>query len=77
MWGAVDYARSLGFEPHPEFAAASGQLGAWAGPGAITFGQDGIPMYMSGPHDNPRAVLRTLSRAVGEGNFHFVTSMAP
>lgn len=74
--GAVDYARGLGFEPHADYAATAGHLGSWSGPSAITFGQDGTPMYVSGPHDNPRAVLRTLTRTVGEGNFHYLVPMS-
>ncbi|MCY7342574.1 MAG: helix-turn-helix domain-containing protein [Pseudonocardia sp.] len=73
--GAVDYARGLGFEPHPDFAAARGHLGEWSEASAITFGRDGMPFYMSGPHDNPNAVIRTLTRTVGDGNFHFLTGL--
>ena len=75
--GAVDYARGLGFEPHADYAATAAHLGSWSGPSAITFGRDGMPMYVSGPHDNPRAVLRTLTRTVGEGNFHYLVPMVP
>jgi hypothetical protein len=73
--GAVDYARGLGFEPHADYAATATHLGAWEGSSAITFGQDGVPTYVSGPHDNPRAVMRTLTRTVGEGNFHYLVPM--
>ena len=45
--GSAGYARGLGFDPHPDFAAAEGHLGPWAGPGAITFGKDGKPLYIS------------------------------
>jgi len=75
VFGSVDYARTLGFEPHPDFAAAAGQLGEWAERSAITFGRDGTPLYVSGPNDNPRAVLRTLQQSVGAGNFHYVTHL--
>lgn len=77
VWGAVDYARALGFEPHPDFQPAAAHLGDWQESSAITFGQDGMPMYVSGPHDNPQAVLRTLSRSVGDGNFHYLTVAPP
>jgi len=70
--GSVEYARSLGFDPHPDFAAAEGHLGSWAGPGTITFGKDGKPLYISGPYDDPRPVIRTLERTVGRGNFEFL-----
>ena len=39
--GSVDYARGLGFDPHPDFAAAVGHLGPWTPPSTITFGRDG------------------------------------
>lgn len=70
VWGAVDYARGLGFDPAPDFDAASGHLGAWEGTSAITFGRGGMPLYVAGPYDKPDAVLRTLNRTVGRGNFH-------
>ncbi|HEY1001479.1 MAG TPA: helix-turn-helix domain-containing protein [Streptosporangiaceae bacterium] len=67
--GSVEYARSLGFDPHPDFAAAAGHLGPWIGPGAISFGKDGKPLYVFGPYDDHRSVIRTLKRNVGRGNF--------
>jgi hypothetical protein len=72
--GSIEYARKLGFEPHPDFAAAAGHLGSWTGPGAITFGKDGRPLYISGPYDDPGPVIRTLERTVGPGNFDFVAT---
>jgi hypothetical protein len=74
--GAVDYARGLGFEPHPDFAAASGHLGAWTGPSDITFGRDGKPFYIQGPYDDPTAVARTLDRTVGRDNYHVMIAVA-
>ena len=53
VWGAVDHARSLGFEPAPDFTAAAGHLGSWAETSAITFGRDATPFYVAGPYDNP------------------------
>ncbi|HEX3590253.1 MAG TPA: helix-turn-helix domain-containing protein [Pseudonocardiaceae bacterium] len=72
VFGSLEYARCLGFDPHPDFAAAEGHLGSWTPPSTITFGKDGKPLYISGPYDNPRPVIRTLERAVGVGNFEFV-----
>ncbi len=73
--GCVEYARGLGFEPHPDFAAAEGHLGAWTPPGTITFGRDGKPTYVSGPYDNPSPIIRTLERTVGTGHFDFVAAI--
>lgn len=72
--GSVDYARSLGFEPHSDFAETAGHLGPWTETSAITFGQDGVPLFVQGPHENPLATIRTLTRTVGEGNFHHIAT---
>ncbi|MBV9160980.1 MAG: helix-turn-helix domain-containing protein [Pseudonocardiales bacterium] len=76
VWGAVDYARRLGFEPAPDFARAAGHLGLWQQISAITFGRHGVPFYVSGPFDNPARVICTLTSSVGEGNFHFIAPVA-
>jgi hypothetical protein len=72
VYGAVDYARELGFEPHPDYAPVAGHLGRWEEASAITFGRDGVPFYVQGPYDNGASVLRTLTRSVGKDNFHFI-----
>jgi hypothetical protein len=70
--GAMQYARGLGFEPADAFDGdAAAFLGEWDGPGRIAFGGDGRPFYLNGPYDDPAAVMRTLQRSVGAGNFHF------
>jgi hypothetical protein len=71
VFGAVEYARRLGFAPHPDYAQARDHLGPWSGPSAITFGRDGKPTYISGPHDNLDHVLHTLRRAVGPKGFNY------
>lgn len=73
--GAIDYARSLGFEPHRDFGRARRALGDWNGPSAITFGRDGKALYINGPYDDAKRVLATLERTVGRGGYHFTVSM--
>ncbi len=75
VFGAVDYARGLGFEPHPDFAKVSGHLGAWSGGSDITFGKDGKPLFVQGPYDNAPSVIRTLERSVGPGNFDYIAGL--
>jgi len=72
VWGAVDYARELGFSPHSDFQPTRGHLGEWQETSDITFGRDGVPFYVQGPYDTPGTVIRTLTRSVGDGNFHFI-----
>lgn len=73
--GAVDYARSLGFEPHPDFRRVRRALGSWDGPSAITFGVHGKPLYVNGPYEDPQRVLATLERSVGRDGFHYSVSV--
>jgi hypothetical protein len=75
VWGAVDYAHGLGFEPHPDFPPAAGHLGSWQETSDITFGRDGVPLFIQGPHDDPARVIRTLNRSAGKSNFHFSTAV--
>jgi len=72
VYGAIGYARELGFEPHPDFARAAGYLGTWVGECELTFGRDGKPMYISGPHDDGERIIRMLRRRLGDGNYDFV-----
>ncbi|GIH53804.1 hypothetical protein Mro02_07180 [Microbispora rosea subsp. aerata] len=72
VFGAVDYARDLGFEPAADFAAAAGHLGTWEEKSDIAFGKDGKPFYLSGPDDDVRHVVKTLEQRVGPPpNFEF------
>src|SRR5579863_587737 len=73
VFGAVAYAHKLGFEPHPDFDGCAGHLGPpWEGKSDITFGRDGRPTYIEGPHDEPARIVRTLRRSVGRGKFDYV-----
>jgi hypothetical protein len=74
VFGAIAHARGLGFEPHADFAAAAGHLGEWEPPDSpvIEFGRDGKPLYVQGPHDDYRQILRTLEQSVSADNFHYL-----
>ena len=79
--GAVDYARALGFAPHPDYAGAArlfGSIDAAACPVRYTYGKDGKPLYLSRPEDSPaqsRHILNTLTRRLGPKGFHFLTAI--
>jgi hypothetical protein len=72
VYGAIRYARELGFEPHSDFRRAAGYLGAWDGECELAFGRDGKPMYISGPYDDGERIIRNLHRSLGEGNHDFM-----
>jgi hypothetical protein len=73
VFGAVDYARGLGFEPHPDFAKGAALLGDWeAGSSDVAFGREGKPFYVNGPRDDTYGTIAKLRQAVGDGNFDYL-----
>jgi hypothetical protein len=75
VYGAVDFARQYGFEPHPDFKLASMVLDP---PGThpfrheVNFGKDGKPFFVSGPYDNAKAIVSKLERTAGAGNYDYL-----
>jgi hypothetical protein len=67
--GAVAFSAGLGCAPHPDFEAARGHLGELREPCAITFGCEGRPLYIAGPHDDPIEIMKTLINSVGSHGF--------
>jgi hypothetical protein len=69
--GAVAYARSFGFSPDPDYRHAAKLLdGIDPSTCATTFtyGHDGRPLYIQGPHESPaevEAILRVIQSAGG------------
>ncbi|MBI4431531.1 MAG: hypothetical protein HY587_07465 [Candidatus Omnitrophica bacterium] len=65
IFGAVDYAKKLGFDPHPDFKLARKVLGdeQTTNHHHIRFGgPDGKPLYIQGPDDDADEILEKLSR---------------
>lgn len=75
VFSALEYAESLGFSPHRDFFQARPHLGQWSGQIRIQCGRDGKPFYMSGPYDNSRRIIDTLTHSVGEGNFDYLLNL--
>ncbi|SEG60224.1 hypothetical protein SAMN05444920_103404 [Nonomuraea solani] len=71
VFGSIDYARTLGFEPDAQFGAGSDLLGKWEGGSSVTFGLLGKPYYVQGPGDDPAKVLRTLRRTLSDDEFGY------
>lgn len=68
VWNAVDYAASLGFEPHPDFPEAL--FGPRPSPLVETpLAKPARPFWVRGPDDDVQEILATLDEAVGEGNY--------
>ena len=76
VYGAVDYARSLGFEPHADFELSRHVLGTeeLSRTRGLQFGGPrGKPLYIAGPDDDAPAVLKKLREKLGEDGFEFIT----
>jgi hypothetical protein len=73
----VAYARSLGLEPHPDFAAVEpvfGEISAAACDVDFEFGVDGRPVYIPGQHESAKQIsrrLRHLQDRLGDDGFDF------
>lgn len=71
----VDFAKSLGFSPHPDFRRAYPIFQGIDGSQCkeqFEFGLDGVPTYFAGPRDAPervRAIMAQLEERLGPGNF--------
>jgi hypothetical protein len=72
VYHAIEYARSLGFAPHPDFPEAL------FGPRppellATPLARPERPFYVPGPEDDVEEVLARLRAAVGPGGFDFTS----
>jgi hypothetical protein len=80
IYGALEYAQKLGFDPHPDFYKQKADKildppDAHPRTNGVTFGKDGKPFYVSGPYDTEmksKSVINTLMRTRGPGNFDYL-----
>jgi hypothetical protein len=75
VWGAIAYAKKLGFEPHRDFEQSKAHLGESTSEIGLKFGRNGKPCYVEGPYDNTKKIINTLKNSVGEGNFNYLFGM--
>jgi len=72
IYQSIDYAAQFGFEPQSDFAQSQYVLeprGELEEPYKLTFGKNGKPFFISGPHDNAKQVITQLEKTAGQGNF--------
>jgi len=80
LYGALEYARNYGFEPHPDFTRLHADQvldppDAHPRSYKVEFGKDGKPLYISGPNESQyqsMQIVQTLERTAGEGNFNYM-----
>lgn len=76
VYGAIDFARRYGFEPHPDFKLGGMVLDPPApSRHKLEFGKDGKPFYVSRPYDNARAIVDKLEKTAGAGNYDYMVML--
>ena len=76
--GSIEYARRLGFEPHPDYHRLKpifGDIDPQESSVEFEFGSEGKPLFISGPHDGPercRRIISMLQDCCGPEGFHFM-----
>lgn len=78
IYASIDYAAQFGFEPNKDYALSQHLLlprGELKEPYHLTFGRNGKPFYIAGPHDNAARILRQLEKNPGAGNFDYVAPL--
>lgn len=74
--GVVDYAKELGFNPHPDYKNANELLGtidASVCPVKYTYGKNGKPFYMNGPYESlaeSQRIINILTEKCGADGFN-------
>jgi hypothetical protein len=79
IFGAIDYAESLGFKPHKDWEIAQFILMPRNAvePRDWKFGKEGKPFFISGPNDNSMSVMNKLNQSLGAGNFDYLAQVSP
>ncbi len=76
--GAVEYAQSFGFPPHPDYRHASMLLDGIdpsSCPNEFKFGRDGQPFYIQGPNESP-AQAAAIAQRVHAARGHYIVSLS-
>ncbi len=83
IYGGLEYAAKLGFEPHSDYYKQHADLmldppDAHPRVDHVVFGYEGKPLYVSGPYDSElksKSIIKTLERTCGAGNFNYLVSI--
>ncbi|MGB3619128.1 MAG: hypothetical protein WBA12_13505 [Catalinimonas sp.] len=75
VWGGLDYAADLGFEPDADFGVAQYLLSprrAVPFVDAVEFGHEGRPCFVVGPYDDVDRVIAQLEQRVGPNGYEVI-----
>lgn len=74
IYGAIEYAEDLGFQPNKDFEVTEYILDDVESIEyeEIEFGKNGKPYYVAGPYDDVKRIQSILNRSVGEGNYEIL-----
>jgi hypothetical protein len=75
IYASIDYAAQFGFTPERDFAISQYLLaprGELAETYKLTFGNNGRPLFVAGPHDNSARIIRQLDKTAGPGNYDYL-----
>jgi hypothetical protein len=73
--GAVEYAQSFGFSPHPDYDHAAKLLDGidpTTCPEEFTFGRDGKPFYIQGPNETFAQAQAIMGHVQSLGGHYFI-----
>jgi hypothetical protein len=78
IYASIEYAARFGFQPEKDFALSQYLLaprGELEEPYELTFGKNGKPLFIAGPHDNVARILKQLEKTAGPGNYDFLAPL--
>jgi hypothetical protein len=78
IYASIEYAARFGFQSDKDFALSQYLLaprGELEEPYHLTFGKNGKPFFMAGPHDNVARILKQLEKTAGPGNFDYLVPL--
>ena len=79
IYGAIEYAAELGFRPNKDFRHSQYVLEERDSSQEVydvSFGKDGKPFFVAGPHDDARRIMAMLERKLGQDGFHYLADVS-
>ena len=75
IYESIDYAKQFGFQPQSDFKLTQYMLeprGELEETYKLKFGQNGKPLFIAGPHDDAKKIIKQLEETAGAGNYDYV-----